>query len=89
MVCDIHRTLLYGGVYLYPADVKSPEGKLRLLYEANPMAFIVEQAGGAASDGRGRILEKVPQGLHQRTPLIIGSADDVAMYERFVRNGSK
>ncbi|MDZ4804824.1 MAG: class 1 fructose-bisphosphatase [Candidatus Eisenbacteria bacterium] len=84
MVCDIHRTLLYGGIYLYPADNRNPEGKLRLLYEANPLAFIVEQAGGAAIDGRQRILDKVPDGLHQRTPLIIGSTEDVGRYADFV-----
>lgn len=83
MVCDIHRTLLYGGIFLYPADRKSANGKLRLLYEANPMAFIVEQAGGYASDGRRRILDKEPRGLHERTPLIIGSYDDVKEYEAF------
>ncbi len=84
MVCDIHRTLMYGGIYLYPGDNKHPDGKLRLLYEANPLAFMVEQAGGAASDGRQRILEKVPSGLHQRTPLVIGSTEDVALYGEFV-----
>jgi fructose-1,6-bisphosphatase I len=87
MVCDIHRTLLYGGIYLYPADRKNPGGKLRLLYEANPMAFIMEQAGGRASDGERRILEKVPAGLHERTPLACGSDEDVAEYEEFVRAG--
>jgi fructose-1,6-bisphosphatase I len=84
LVCDFHRNLLYGGVFLYPADRKSPGGKLRLLYEANPLAFIVEQAGGAASDGRGRILDRVPDSLHARTPLIIGSSEDVKLYEEFV-----
>ena len=65
-------------------DIPNPDGKLRLLYEANPLAFMVEQAGGAASDGRQRILEKVPSGLHQRTPLVIGSTEDVALYGEFV-----
>jgi fructose-1,6-bisphosphatase I len=78
LVADFHRTLLKGGVFLYPPTAKAPEGKLRLLYEANPMAFLAEQAGGAASDGRGRILERVPTGLHERTPLYIGSRDEVA-----------
>jgi len=84
MVCDIHRTLMYGGIYLYPGDDKYPDGKLRLLYEANPLAFIVEQSGGAASDGKQRILDKVPSGLHQRTPLVIGSTEDVRLYGEFV-----
>lgn len=76
-VADFHRTLLRGGVFLYPPTKKGPEGKLRLMYEANPMAFLAEQAGGAATDGKTRILEKVPQALHQRTPLIIGSKAEV------------
>ena len=73
LVADFHRNLLKGGVYLYPATAKSPKGKLRLLYEANPLAFIVEQAGGSATDGSTRILDLVPTELHQRTPLYIGS----------------
>lgn len=77
LVADFHRNLLKGGIFLYPADRKSTRGKLRLLYEANPLAFIVEQAGGAASTGEGRIMEVVPGELHQRTPLIIGSRADV------------
>jgi len=77
LVADFHRNLLRGGVFLYPGDRKSPNGKLRLLYECNPLAFIVEQAGGAASTGEGRILEVTPTGLHQRVPLIIGSRLDV------------
>lgn len=87
MVCDLHRTLLYGGIYLYPGDAKNRLGKLRLLYEANPLAFIVEQAGGYASDGRQRILDKVPTSLHQRTPVVMGSYDDVKEYEGFVAAG--
>lgn len=85
LVADFHRNLLYGGIFLYPADKKSPSGKLRLLYEANPLAFIVEQAGGAASNGRERILEVQPVELHQRTPLIIGSVDDVREAEKFLQ----
>ncbi len=73
LVADFHRNLLKGGIYLYPATTKAPKGKLRLLYEANPLAFIVEQAGGMASDGDRRILDIVPTELHQRTPLFIGS----------------
>ena len=81
LVADFHRTLLYGGIFLYPADRKSPRGKLRLLYEANPLAFIAEQAGGMAVDGTSRrILDIQPDGLHQRTPLVIGSRQNVEEY---------
>ncbi len=73
LVADFHRTLLRGGIFLYPPTAKAPTGKLRLLYEANPIAFIAEQAGGVATDGTGRILEKNPTSLHQRTPLFVGS----------------
>lgn len=76
-VADFHRNLVNGGIFLYPADSKNTQGKLRLLYEANPMAFIAEQAGGAATDGTTRILDLEPRGLHERTPLVIGSRDDV------------
>jgi fructose-1,6-bisphosphatase I len=78
LVADIHRNLMSGGVFLYPADTLSPQGKLRLLYEAAPLAFVVEQAGGAAIDGERDILDITPTALHQRTPLIIGSKQDVA-----------
>jgi fructose-1,6-bisphosphatase I len=77
LVADFHRTLIRGGVFLYPATTKSPEGKLRLLYEANPLAFVAEQAGGTATDGKQRILDIVPKAMHERTPLIIGSKDEV------------
>ncbi len=80
LVADFHRTLLYGGIFMYPMDYrdpKKPRGKLRLLYEAAPLAFIVEQAGGMAIDGTNRILDIVPQELHQRTPLFIGSKKEV------------
>jgi fructose-1,6-bisphosphatase I len=83
LVADIHRNLMSGGVFLYPADTISPEGKLRLLYEAAPLASVVEQAGGAAIDGARDILDIKPSELHQRTPLIIGSKRDVA-YARSV-----
>lgn len=83
LVADAHRTLLKGGIFAYPRDSKSPNGKLRLLYEANPFAFIFEAAGGRACDGNRRILDIEPTELHQRTPLIIGSPDDVADFERF------
>jgi fructose-1,6-bisphosphatase I len=77
LVADFHRNLLGGGVFCYPKNKKSPGGKLRLLYEANPLAFICEQAGGAASDGAQRILDVMPHELHQRVPLYIGSTRDV------------
>ena len=77
LVADFHRNLLSGGIFMYPADAKNTRGKLRLLYEASPMAFIAEQAGGSATDGVNRILDIVPHDLHQRTPLVIGSREDV------------
>lgn len=77
MVADVHRTLIKGGVFMYPATAKSPKGKLRLMYEANPMAFIIEQAGGLATDGKMRILDKKPTELHERTPLYIGAKSDM------------
>ncbi|MBI5827620.1 MAG: class 1 fructose-bisphosphatase [Deltaproteobacteria bacterium] len=83
LVADFHRNLLKGGVFLYPSDRKSKNGKLRLLYEANPLSFIAEQAGGRASTGDGRVLDVVPTELHQRTPLIIGSRLDVEEAEGF------
>ena len=73
LVADFHRTLLKGGVFLYPPTAKQPRGKLRLLYEANPLAFLAEQAGGIATDGAGRILDIQPETIHQRTPFCIGS----------------
>ncbi|HEU4641680.1 MAG TPA: class 1 fructose-bisphosphatase [Gemmatimonadaceae bacterium] len=79
LVADFHRNLLGGGVFCYPANAKTPRGKLRLLYEANPLAFVVEQAGGAASDGTGRVMDILPTELHQRTPLYIGSRSDVEL----------
>ena len=85
MVSDIHRNLLYGGIYMYPADSRNPNGKLRLMYECNPMAFIVEQAGGRASNGKQRMLEVQPTSLHQRTPVFIGSEEDVLLVEKFMR----
>ena len=84
MVADIHRNLLYGGIFMYPADSRNPNGKLRLMYECNPMAFIIEQAGGKASDGKNRILDIQPETLHQRIPIFIGSEEDVKMLEHFL-----
>ncbi|MEN9508623.1 MAG: fructose,6-bisphosphatase [Gemmatimonadota bacterium] len=83
LVADFHRNLLGGGVFCYPANSKSPRGKLRLLYEANPLAFIAEQAGGAATDGYGSILDVEPTELHQRTPLYIGSRHEVGLVDQF------
>ena len=88
MVADLHRTLLYGGLFMYPADSRNPNGKLRLLYEACPTALIVEQAGGKATDGQQRILEIEPTALHQRTPLYIGSSEFVDIAHRFVGEGA-
>jgi fructose-1,6-bisphosphatase I len=88
LVSDFHRNLLAGGVFYYPADSKDPKvttGKLRLLYEAGPLAYVAEQAGGYASTGRGPILDVVPTSLHQRTPLFIGNKDLVEKVEELIR----
>ncbi|SFF51920.1 D-fructose 1,6-bisphosphatase [Duganella sp. CF458] len=81
MVADVHRILNRGGIFMYPADLRDPSkpGRLRLMYEANPMAFIVEQAGGMATDGKRRILDIQPEKLHQRVPVFLGSRDEVAL----------
>ncbi len=84
LVADFHRNLLYGGIFIYPADEKNKNGKLRLMYEANPLSFIAEQAGGRATNGKTRILDIIPEGLHQRTPLFIGSEEDVLLAEKFL-----
>ncbi len=84
LVSDCHRNLMRGGVYMYPSTFKTPKGKLRLLYECNPMAFITEQAGGYASNGRGRILEMIPTELHERTPFYCGSTNMVKKVEEFI-----
>jgi len=90
MVADIHRTLLYGGIFIYPGDRRNAKGKLRLVYECNPVSFIVEAAGGRATNGSQRILELKPETLHERTPIFIGSEDDVLLVEKFLReNGGK
>lgn len=89
LVADFHRNLLGGGIFYYPRDSRDPEkpeGKLRLLYEASPLAFLAEQAGGTASDGSGPILDIQPRELHQRTPLFIGNKDLVALAESFLRS---
>jgi fructose-1,6-bisphosphatase len=87
LVAEVHRILVRGGLFMYPKDTKDPAkpGRLRLLYEANPMAMIVEQAGGAASTGRGRLLEVQPTELHERVPVILGSKNEVARIERYHR----
>ena len=77
LIADFHRALLKGGIYMYPGETEKPEGKLRLMYEAKPLALIAERAGGAAHDGKQRILTRRPKALHERTPLYIGSAVDV------------
>ncbi len=84
LVGDMHRILLQGGVFLYPGTVKKPNGKLRLLYECAPLAFLIEQAGGRASDGTRSILDLVPTEIHSRTPLIIGSTENVDLVESFI-----
>ncbi len=85
LVGDVHRILLSGGIYLYPGETDKREGKLRLLYEANPLAMLTEQAGGRASAGTGRIGDVEPEALHQRVPLFIGSTDDVCLAEEFTQ----
>ena len=88
LVADFHRNLIAGGIFLYPADTRNPQGKLRLLYEASPMAFIAEQAEGSATDGDNRILDIIPHHLHQRTPLVIGSRVDVGFVADTVRRAA-
>jgi fructose-1,6-bisphosphatase I len=82
MVADFHRTLLRGGIFIYPPTTEYPEGRLRLLYEANPVSFLAEQAGGAASNGRKRLLDVEPTGIHQRTPLIVGGEVEMSVFEQ-------
>ncbi len=85
MVADIHRILMRGGVFMYPRDTKdlSKPGRLRLMYEANPMSFVIEQAGGIGSTGRERIMDLEPLDIHQRVPVIIGSRNEVERIERY------
>jgi fructose-1,6-bisphosphatase I len=87
LVADLHRSLLEGGIYFYPADAAHPNGKLRLLYECAPLAFVAEGAGGRASTGRLRVLDVRPESLHQRVPFAVGSRDEVELYESFVLFG--
>jgi fructose-1,6-bisphosphatase I len=88
LVSDIHRNMVKGGIYIYPTSSKAPKGKLRLLYECNPMAFIAEQAGGKASDGFSRIMEIQPTELHQRVPFFCGSYNMVEKAEEFMRKAA-
>ncbi|KAK3162573.1 hypothetical protein QOZ80_1BG0091090 [Eleusine coracana subsp. coracana] len=92
MVADIHRTLLYGGIFLYPADKKNPNGKLRVLYEVFPMSFLIEEAGGQAFTGKERALDLVPTKIHERSPVFLGSYDDVeeikALYAEQAKSSS-
>ena len=85
LVADFHRNLIKGGIYIYPATTVDPEGKLRLLYECNPLAFIAEQAGGLASTGRERIMSIQPKRLHERAPFFIGSKKMVEQAESFLK----
>lgn len=89
LVSDFHRNLLMGGIYIYPTTESAPKGKLRLLYECNPIAFLAEQAGGVASDGQGRIMDIQPTELHQRVPYFVGSKNMVAKAESFMREHSE
>lgn len=90
MAADLHRTLLVGGIFAYPSDKKSPNGKLRLLYECNPMAFIIEQAGGMAIDDQGaNILDKKPKSIHERSAIILGSKENVKAYKDAFSNFTK
>ncbi len=87
LVGDFHRILMQGGVFLYPGTLKKPQGKLRLLYESAPLAFLANQAGGKATTGKQPVLDVVPDALHMRTPLIIGSSEDVELVESFIQDG--
>jgi fructose-1,6-bisphosphatase I len=89
LVGDFHRILCQGGVFIYPGTVKKPEGKLRLLYETAPLAFLIEQAGGRASTGTQNLMDVVPEKLHTRTPLVIGSKEDVALVESFIQERAR
>jgi fructose-1,6-bisphosphatase I len=87
LVADIHRNLMRGGIFCYPSEIDRPAGKIRLLYEAGPLAYLIAQAGGYASNGRGPILDIEPTHLHQRTPFFIGNRDLVQKAERFILQG--
>jgi fructose-1,6-bisphosphatase I len=87
MIADVHRTLLKGGIFAYPADSVNKNGKIRILYEANPLGFLVEQAGGVASNGNISILDVKPESLHQRTPIFMGSKADMEEFLSIVKEG--
>ncbi|XP_036321621.1 fructose-1,6-bisphosphatase isozyme 2 isoform X2 [Rhagoletis pomonella] len=89
MVADVHRTIKYGGIFLYPATKSAPSGKLRLMYECNPMAYLITQAGGLASDGRINVLDIVPQKIHERSPIFLGSKQDVEEALSYVQQKQK
>jgi len=89
MVADVHRTLCYGGIFLYPSTSNAPRGKLRLLYEGNPMAYIIEQAGGIATTGQMSVLDVQPESIHQRVPIILGSREDVEECLQFIQKYNK
>jgi len=84
MVADIHRTLVKGGIFIYPSSKRYPQGKLRLMYECNPLSFIIEQAGGIATNGNERIMEIAPSAIHERTPIYIGSKQNVEEAMKFI-----
>jgi fructose-1,6-bisphosphatase I len=88
LVADFHRTLLRGGIFLYPPTASYADGKLRLLYEGNPIAMLAEQAGGLATNGQQRILDVQPKSLHQRTPLVVGSRFEMEKFNAFAKNGN-
>jgi fructose-1,6-bisphosphatase I len=88
LVADVHRSLIEGGLYFYPDDTSHKNGKLRLVYECAPLAFLVEAAGGRASTGTERILDVQPTDIHQRVPFVVGSPHDVQLYENFIRTGT-
>jgi len=89
MVADVHRTLLYGGLFMYPGMKGAPGGKLRLLYEVAPMSFLMEQAGGKATTGTQRVLDLVPTGIHQRVPVYLGSPREIDLVSEFLAGGRK
>jgi fructose-1,6-bisphosphatase I len=85
MVADVHRTLIKGGIFIYPESSKYPNGKLRLMYECNPLSMVIEQAGGKAINGKERILDIQPEAIHQRTPIYMGSTKNVEAVEHFLK----
>jgi fructose-1,6-bisphosphatase I len=87
MIADVHRTLLKGGIFAYPADSVNKNGKIRILYEANPLGFLIEQAGGIASNGNSSILDVKPESLHQRTPIFMGSKADMEELLAILKEG--